>query len=353
MRKAERSRQVRRRGFTLVELLVVIAIIATLVALTASAVIRYIDVQAEKNTERTLYTVDTELDKQWRKVVEDANKEPIPDVILVPWANGDTERARVIYIKARLKQEFPMSFAEAMNPVPLPPLQDYVTKLTKAFPPSGPPQTNTPSAQERSVCLLMALERGRGGAGTIASKLGTDTIKPAGNGLNMIVDAWGTPIIFYRWPTLNPEVDASNAGQGRELTLRDAQDESGRLVDSGWWSSPGLDQPILRFQFEANLHLVSKVAPGKVQTPYVYDQSQSIQANPYEYYMVPTLVSAGPNKKFGILPPQQPYINPNPMGSPVVQPAPGPWPDPMQIDGTSDSNDNIYSFRLRMNGKGN
>ena len=214
----------------------------------------------------------------------------------------------------------------------------------------------------------MALERGRGGAGTIASKLGTDTIKPAGNGLNMIVDAWGTPIIFYRWPTLNLEVDASNPAQPgtREQTLlRDPQDEKGALLDGFWWNSPAPDSPDLRFKFEANLHLVSQViSPTGQQPPFVYDPNQVIQVKQYEYYMVPTLVSAGPNKKFGILAPQQPYIvnpalfvnPPPPPGTPPVIPwAGGPWPDPMQLDPTNlnASNDNIYSFRLRMTGKGN
>ena len=40
-------------------------------------------------------------------------------------------RARVMYVKFRLKQEFPTTFAEALNPYPLPPKPTYVAYLNK------------------------------------------------------------------------------------------------------------------------------------------------------------------------------------------------------------------------------
>jgi hypothetical protein len=362
MTRKHLGRNPRRPSFTLVEILVVIAIIVALMALAVGAVMRFLQTQAQKNTESIIGRIDSTLDKQWRYVISAAMTEPIPDGV-VALAGGKTDRARVIYVKLRLKQEFPMGYYEALNPNGLlPPIADYVTKLNAAgiffanYPP--PPAYTPPTPDETSACLLMALERNRGGARLTADDLGKDTVRTNSFGLKMLVDFWGTPLLFYRWPTLDGGVDAANPATpgSRAVTLRDLQDGDGTLLDPSWWSNGGnTDQPTNRFYFEANIHLISKQVPppAAAPPPYVYDVTQMVQAAPYAYYMVPVIVSAGPNKKFGILPAQQPYINPTPGGNPVVTPAPGPWPDPMQLDGSSASNDNIYSYRLRLGGSGN
>jgi hypothetical protein len=69
--------------------------------------------------------------------------------------------------------------------------------------------------------------------------------------------------------------------------------------------------------------------------------TQPAQYNPYyvvphSYYTIPVIASAGPNKNFGLQPPQS-------AGA----------PNPMLPDGTGDDNDNIYSYRLRLGAAGN
>ena len=64
-RKQRNSSTTREAGFSLVEMLVVMAIIAILVSLTAAAVFKVIGVQRANNTQTTLKSVSSLLDKQW------------------------------------------------------------------------------------------------------------------------------------------------------------------------------------------------------------------------------------------------------------------------------------------------
>jgi hypothetical protein len=214
------------------------------------------------------------------------------------------------------------------------------------YPPPLTPPSWPPGPDESSVCLLIALKQGRGGLGLSPDDLGVDVVKPStsGNGLQKMVDFWGTPLQFYRWPTLDGGVDASNpaaANTKAGSVGRDLQDGDGTLMDPNWWSN----QP-LRLQFELQCHLVSTPVAGAAPPNYTY--APTTKADRKAYYMVPVIVSAGPNKKFGITAAPAP-LDPA-TGNPAMT---GPWPDPMQLDGTSDSNDNIYSYRLRLGGSGN
>src|SRR6516225_5863841 len=99
-----------RAGFTLVEMMVVIAIIAVLAGLSAAAYFKWIDIKSQDTTETNLRRVDELLKRQMKAIVDKAgsNAEVIPQSVLT-MAGGDRRRARVIWIKLRLKQEFPMA----------------------------------------------------------------------------------------------------------------------------------------------------------------------------------------------------------------------------------------------------
>src|SRR6266851_3018876 len=153
----------RRAGFTLIELMIVLAIIGVVVSLAASATMQVITRQKAANTELTIQKVNDALKTHWGAVIDQARAERIPDNIYLmaggPSDPDSVRRARVIWIKLRLKQQFPMNFKEALTPnLLLVPAPVFVQAL------QGKPTFSEPQIYESSVCLLLALSQGRKGA---------------------------------------------------------------------------------------------------------------------------------------------------------------------------------------------
>jgi prepilin-type N-terminal cleavage/methylation domain-containing protein len=230
----------RRNAFTLTELLIVMAIIVILVSLTAGGVMAYIGVQRVTNTEIVLKQVDALLRMHWRAVIDEARESPklnsdLPaGVIDLGGASGGLDnnghRARVIWIKMHLKRAFPMSYAEAVNGVSgvfdihtitLPSPKVYADTVAGK---NGKPETQS------SACLLMALGINRRGLQTITDVIGRGSIADTdGDGLPEIIDGWGNPIDFCRWPWQHPDFAAIP-----NVYNRDTEDPDGLLTDPNW-----------------------------------------------------------------------------------------------------------------------
>lgn len=355
----------RRPGFSLVEMMIVIMIIGILVTLTAAGAFQVMLGRRVSNTELLLRKAEDALLKQWRKVIDQAGKEPIPDAYLNPYvdpngnrsmglltmAGGDVRRARVLWIKLRLKQEFPMTFQEALAPNgpnvkgPDPSsgqVINYLPQQIGATPvgnltyrkailsaaPLSPPYPNPVSAPS-SALLLLAVSQGRTGADFNPEDLGasflsegqftrnsaTDVIS-----LKYIVDSWNNPIVFWRWPVGNPEIQAGNpaVGASQSEKFRDPVDPEGLLLQSSW-NNPSTfagNGPVWAFE-----QLFHPVHLGNYQ--------------PKAFYSTPVVASAGRDGKMGM----------TPVGSPLQ-------PDLMMPDGSGSDSDNIYSNRLRLGARG-
>jgi prepilin-type N-terminal cleavage/methylation domain-containing protein len=289
-----------RASFTLIELLVVIAIIAALMALSASAVIKYLGSQEEANTKATFNKVQSQLNKAWSKVKDQAYKETIPPQYLPglqALAGNDanaTGRVRTLYVKLKLRQAFPMNFAEALNvayvnpelaswglptavpasPLPaLPAYQAYLGKLGI---------TTTLNAQyESSACLLMALQRGVSGAGINPEELtrggGTGSATLAGGQtIPYLTDAWNQPIYFSRFPTGSTFLNPAGAQPG----ANDPGDPQG-YINSGAWPQA------LRQSFSALA--LQQLAPGSAGVALSFKLS-------------PMIASTGQDRKVGFDP---------------------------------------------------
>jgi len=308
----------RRRSYTLVELLLVIAIITMLIGLSVSALFQFVTGQHEKNTKFMMTQLNGALNKHWTAVAQTAAKEnwSTPDnanalPLIKQWAGNDDNRARVMYVKFRLKQEFPTTFDEALNPYPLPPKPTYKAYLAKLGITGSSPAT---APYESSVCLYMALTLSTGGTQFKADQLGLAVREfdaPSGK-IKGFTDDWNNPLVFARWPWGDPNLQnlaptvLNTPPAGPVSAMLDKDDPDGRLVDANWQAN--YPQGLAAFQQYAH----------PVVNP----------ANGFAYYLIPVLVSAGRDNNLGI------------NGGDFAT---------LKVSNPSAAGDNIYSYNLGRN----
>jgi hypothetical protein len=286
-------------------------IIVLLAAIATGVYFKFIDVQQGNNSNTQISKIHDVLVKRWNAEVkaarDDARAGKIPASV-TSLAGGDTRRAEVIYVKLRLRRAFPMSFAEILN-LPFNPTMfpDVVSPL-----PSAPEFTSylkqngittaalAPQDCESAVCLLLALQRGTGGGGVDAEDLGgaasadlpykisaTVTVQLKG-----LVDGFGSPLAFSRWPTGSTELNPS----GPQANLNDPGDPEGTLTEVTWlnapiptWPNPppgGTSKARMRQAFEILCHQLPNRA--------------SASAPPQSYKLSPMIASPGPDKNLGL-----------------------------------------------------
>jgi prepilin-type N-terminal cleavage/methylation domain-containing protein len=313
---APRQRPGKRPGFTLIELLVVLAIIAILVSLVAGGIFRAFNAQKGSNTEQTLTKLTSMLQKQWSAVAEKAKQEQIPDGI-VAMAAGHPQPmalARVIWVKYRLKLEFPTSYQEALNPFPAVDAANNANPFTTNVPVKSPYASdltklgaNAADYNQSSIMLLLALQRKRSGTLLNIEDLGSSAVVSVNTtGLKQFIDGWGNPLFFTRWVTLpsppwgappiipnNPatpatiqdELDGTFPGKTTD-PKHDPLDPQGLLLNPNWNNQNNYNNKLGVYWFEQIFHPVH-IIDGKGNWI------------PAAAYMPPVISSAGPNETFG------------------------------------------------------
>jgi hypothetical protein len=294
--------------------MVVIIIIGVLASLTVAGVMQIMEVQRQNNTETGIQTIIDAFKKQWDKVVADAKKETgLPQSVydFAAGGNNSAARARVIWIKARLMEAFPVSYAEIQNPfvynaaVAGAPYTGALIPTNLKYMPIYQEKlggtTSKIAATESSACLLLALTFiNIGGPKLDMERFSTaDTDQ---DGMRELIDGWGTAYTFFRFPTGSSDLQNANpvkAGPGSIYC--DPLDPDGTLADATW--------PNQAF-FAANIHAIF---PGG-------------GAAPPTVYTVPVVVSSGRNRVPGL-------------------------DATMNVTNQNQANDNIYSYSLLQGGK--
>jgi prepilin-type N-terminal cleavage/methylation domain-containing protein len=304
------KRSARRAGFTMVEMLVVVTIITILLSLSAAGVLKMIGVQQSSNTKSELTRLQGEFGKQWGAAAHKFQTETLPPpaataawttytTVLLPIAGQGTAgitdataRARVLWVKGRLKQTFPQTFSEAWNPAPFPALSYYTNQLTALGYSATSPPTLPAQPFESSVCLLWALQRGESNVGVKVEDLGVaSSIRdfkvpapaPAGTTVKGLVDAWNQPIAFCRWPTGSTALGNQS---GPQMGYNDPGDPLGLLTNPTWLASPAA----------ANFPLIFHAQPANRQP------DASGVSQPLTYRIYPVIASPGPDRKLGLDP---------------------------------------------------
>ncbi len=209
-----------RPGFTLVELLVTFAIIAVLGALLAAGVMGWMSSQARRNTETEIRTLHNALLQHWDVVVKDAKDDKSVPPAVLDFAGNDPKLARVIWIKLRLMEAFPISFDEiakasivpkASRPAPWNLIPDDKRRYSSSYADQLKSRVaaKTVAKTQSAACLLLAINVNRNGVSHSVDLLRPFTRDTDGDGIIELADGWGEPLYFYRFPAGSDELQSS------------------------------------------------------------------------------------------------------------------------------------------------
>ncbi|MBS0204029.1 MAG: prepilin-type N-terminal cleavage/methylation domain-containing protein [Planctomycetes bacterium] len=183
-----------RPGFTMIELMVVITIIALLMSLSIGAMFSFIAGAREAATATTIAKVNKLLQER----VEGLRQMDFTDAAqrFSDTNGGSVQLSEVIVRKFRMKRAFPQNLAEALGNDP----QRY--SALSAL--SSPPTTYVPKYESGIVLYAMLTNGETFGAASVGDDvfMGSEVRNsPETANLPCLVDAWGEPLRFYRWPT--------------------------------------------------------------------------------------------------------------------------------------------------------
>lgn len=341
----------RRRGFTLIELMIVIAIIALLFSAIAVAAMYAIGGAKVAATRATIVKVQGLLQARIDSVLRKDPEKTLVDTLAVPTRFPNRKQAEVMARKFTFRQAFPQTWSEIATYYP-----NLLILSSETVP------ATVTAAAESSEVLLFLLTRANvlgyppEGVDVFASAELGDTDS---NGKMELIDAWGNPLRFYRWPT--------------------------RLVRGGAWAAGGFTpsstaramMPSLPTTSQDLIHdsddkyrFLKVLAPPAPQTPQngvngllvaeaTYFEQGGAMAGRFlnygafhtpETYTVPLVISAGPDGVTGLYEPSE-GLSASPTM--ILNPAVSPWgylaaPNPGLTNNTFD---NVSNFNIRSGGK--
>lgn len=204
----------RRRAFTLVELLITMVIISMMAGMILFAMFQASEAARVKKTEQLIARIDAVIKNKW----ESYRTRRVPIVVPPTAAPGVAARARIDALHDLMRMELPdrwtdvkddpMNFSyggstpysfQLVRPAVS---QAFLRRYNSIMNGSNPPSTTDLNNQQGSECLYLILQCvAQDDGDDVSAVLKPENIRDTdGDGFPEIVDAWGTPIRFLRWP---------------------------------------------------------------------------------------------------------------------------------------------------------
>lgn len=331
-----------RAGFTILELLVVVGVIAILASLGFVMVKNFGQTSRDAQTQATIRKVDAALQDRLQALArfyENSDRRAGTPRVSIPvyvdkttdrqaWEANGTNGAPprvLIELLARKKykrKHFPMNFAE-------------IDHNNDGIPDLQPPNTSAhkPETENAAVLYYFLTQGAKFGSEEIAvvDFIDREIADTDGDGLLEIVDGWGKPIRFYRWPT-------------RLIRPQSAGNESTNVTT--------LDNSTINVN-RAAIFLIGNIPSAQILRNDPQDPlgTNTAPADAFEQnfhtkqtWHAPLVVSAGPDGEFGLLSPTEDGAN---YGH-LAQPEPDNDPNKPTVEYLQD---NVSNLLLRVGGR--
>lgn len=298
-------RESRSAAFSLIELLVVIGIIVLLITLSFVALGSSLRSAREWRTRSTIMKADALLRRRLENFQRFAKTTKLDQYVAQGRVNipqqyranrSDKDFSRLIAIKEITKVLFP---------------QNYVEAKLKQQSDSAVIDTDVDRASSEILYYMLTKVQVPGATGMEEVQFDDSELTDTdGDGFLEVIDAWGTPLRFYRWPTylLRPGVvDGSGSlttGPSRTTAL-DTRFASMLMTDLPGMRTDGLsigrDPDDTTDALRRWTVALSRESGGSSLASQMLQSFEDQYHTPLTYHEM-LIVSAGPDKVFGILP---------------------------------------------------
>jgi len=214
----------RRAGFTLVEIMVVIGILALMITLSLTTYGYVIANAKEKATKATIKKISMALAHRMEAFNRGINKQNLAAgsgrpayITFQNWNKYGSDLAKVMGRKDLFRDNFPQTFAEHLTAS-----EQSTATLTSAA---------KRAASAEVLYLFLSSGVSFGEDISDSTSFNANELRDTdGDGVQELVDAWGNPLRFYRWPTSMISSGDSNLLIRTKASTKDPDDPLGLIT---------------------------------------------------------------------------------------------------------------------------
>lgn len=345
------STQKTRRGFTLVELLVAVSIIGLLMSLGYSGYNMVLDSSRRQVTRTLLSQLDAGLRERinnFHNMSQGTASQTLANRPTIPLGGGFHKRAVLIDRIWAMRCSFPQYFYECMKreldsdkqagdvygnyrgmslgahgfrmqqiiyfryltltsrPGETEQQMSAERPFNKAIAYSPVPEGHDPRT-ESSECLYLILSTQVASEEFTVDQIPEQFIQDSdGDGLLEIVDAWGTPLQFYRWPTDYVAYLLETGKLPQSILIRSDPNDpnspvlANNLDTEGLLTSDYNQKTNSWFKSERRAKFENGMANDNLRFAFFRVSKTDDPNTPFAYPILPMIVSAGPDREFGL-----------------------------------------------------